>query len=73
MAHFYKEIGKRIKKLREDKGYTCQELAVLLDEDASMIEQLEQGRKRIFVDHISKIAEIFDVTVDYLIYGDKLF
>ena len=31
MSHFYKRIGKRIKKHRLQKGYTIEELAVLID------------------------------------------
>ena len=51
------------------KGYTIEELAVLIDVDDVMIEKIEQGRQRIFVDNISKLAMIFGVTTDYLIYG----
>ncbi len=69
MSHFYKSIGERIKAQRLQKGYTMEELAVLIDADSAMIEKIEQGRQRIFVDYISKLAMIFSVTTDYLIYG----
>ena len=69
MSHFYKRIGERIKNHRLQKGYTIEELAVLIDVDDVMIEKIEQGRQRIFVDNISKLAMIFGVTTDYLIYG----
>lgn len=69
MAHFEKEIGKRIRRLRLERGYSCEELAVMLDIDVEMMNLLEQGKMRLFVDNVSKLAIIFDVTTDYIIYG----
>lgn len=69
MAHFYQGIGERIKRLREEKGYSQIELAELISMDIDMITAFESGRMRIFVDHISKLAVALGVTTDYLIYG----
>ncbi len=69
MSHYYKEIGMRIRQLRLEKKYTQEEMAVLLDVDINMFKEFEEGRKRIFVDCISKIAQIYGVTIDYLVYG----
>lgn len=70
MAYFYKMIGECIRKLRLYKGYSYREMAVLLDIDEDFVVELEKGRKRIFVDCISKVAKIFGVTIDYLVYGN---
>ncbi|MBR1742692.1 MAG: helix-turn-helix transcriptional regulator [Lachnospiraceae bacterium] len=69
MPHFQRAIGKRIRSLRESRGYSLEELAVMLDVDLEMMKQLEQGRMRLFVDNVSKVAIIFNVTTDYIIYG----
>lgn len=69
MAHFERAIGKRIRALREERGYSSKELAVMLDIDVEMMIQLEQGRMRLFADNVSKLAIIFDVSTDYIIYG----
>jgi len=44
MSHFYKRIGERIKKHRLQKGYTIEELAVLIDVDDVMIEKNRAGK-----------------------------
>lgn len=71
MAHFYQEIGKRIGELRQEKGYSQGELAALINLDKDVLVAFESGRKRIFADHISKLAEVLGVTTDYLIYGTR--
>ena len=69
MADFHQGIGKRIKELREKRGYSCEELAFLMSIDTELMEDVEQGKIRVFVEHISKMAILFNVTTDYLIYG----
>ena len=69
MAHFQRAIGNRIRKLRLERGYSSEELAVMLDIDTEMLLLLEQGRMRLFVDNVSKLAIIFNVSTDYIIYG----
>lgn len=70
MAHFYQEIGKRIEQLRKNEGYSQEELAVLIHIEKDMLVAFEDGRMRIFTDHISKISKVLGVTTDYLIYGN---
>lgn len=71
MARFYQGIGERIKSLREEKGYDLEDFAALINMDINILSALENGRKRILVDHLSKVAEFLGVTTDYLIYGNE--
>lgn len=71
MARFYQGIGERIKSLREEKGYDLEDFAALINMDINILSALENGRERIFVDHLSKVAEFLGVTTDYLIYGNE--
>lgn len=71
MAHFYQGIGKRIKKLREEKGYSQGKLAARINIEKEMLMAFEDGRRRIFADHISRLSEVLGVTIDYLIYGNE--
>lgn len=71
MPHFYKEIGGRIQKLREQKGYTHEELAAMINVDRDLLIEFEAGRKRVFVDQLSNLARVLGVTTEYLIYGKK--
>ena len=71
MEYFYQGIGKRIRRSREAEEYTQEELATFIDLDKDMLIAFEEGRKRIFIDYLSKLAEVLEVTTDYLIYGNK--
>lgn len=71
MEYFYQGIGKRIRQSREAKEYTQEELAAFIDLDKNVLIAFEEGRMRIFIDYISKLAEVLGVTTDYLIYGNK--
>ena len=62
-----KEFGKRLRILRTEKDLKQSELANILELSASTIGMYEQGRRYADLDTLKKIAEYFDVSVDYLI------
>lgn len=62
-----KKFGKRLKTLRTDKNLKQSELADILELSTSTIGMYEQGRRYADLDTLKKIAEYFDVSVDYLI------
>lgn len=57
----------KIKALRTEKGWTQGELAIKLGSDARMISQYEKGKSTPSVEYVIKFAEIFDVSIDYLL------
>jgi len=62
------DLGSKIKKLREEKGYTLEKLAELTDSSKSYIWELEnKAPPRPSADKISKIADQLGVTMDYLL------
>lgn len=67
--HFYQEVGKRIERMRKEKGYSREKLAELVYIKIDVLIAFENGRMRIFIDQISKLADVLGVTTDYLIYG----
>lgn len=67
----FKSIGKRILALRKEAGITQRELAEAAGVSREFITVLEAGYKIPTVATLCGIAEKLDVTVDYLIYGDK--
>ena len=69
MSDFHSQIGKRIRYLREKKGFTSQELAIMLDVEVELIDKFESGTIKLFVEHLSKMAILFNVTTDYIVYG----
>jgi transcriptional regulator with XRE-family HTH domain len=63
----YKEISQRIKKLREHKGISQQELAKLLRVSRPTVSQIESGERKISAVELVKLAEIFNISVEGLL------
>ena len=64
-----KQLGQRIRQIREERGISQEQLANLIDRDQRAISLYESGQRRIFAHDIPTIAEALDVPVAYL-YGD---
>lgn len=62
-------IGRRIRQVREERGYTREKLAELADISADFIWEIEAGRKSMKVQILGRIASALCVPTDYLIYG----
>lgn len=61
-THTAKEIiGKKIKRLREKKNMTQQELADLIKADRQYVWKLENGKKNITLDYLDNIAKALQV------------
>ena len=60
-------IAKRIKLLRERKGFTQKQLAEILNLSQQAIAKWETGKSEPDVKMINKLAELFEVDVSYLI------
>lgn len=60
--------GKRIRDLRKEKGMTQKELANLLGyKSSSAIGMIEREERELVMDTIDKLAEIFNVSADYIL------
>ena len=60
-------FSKRLRILRENKGYNQEKLANMCGLSASTIGMYEQGRRQPDNDTLIKLADIFDVSTDYLL------
>jgi len=58
---------KRLKELREEKAMTQAQLSAHLQISASSIGMYEQGRREPDNETLIKIADFFNVTIDYLL------
>lgn len=67
----YKKIGKRIRNLRQQQGYTQEALAEEVDLSAPFISHIERASKKASLETISRIAASLSVTVDYLLTGTQ--
>ena len=63
------EFGKRIKSLREKKGFTQMQLAEQLNISYEHIRSIETGRRVCTIDLMVEFAMLFQVSLDYLVIG----
>ena len=64
------KLGKNLKKIRESKGYTQQQIADLIHTHRSGYSKMENSQQDIPVDSLVIIAKHFGMTVDDIIYYD---
>ena len=65
-------LGEKIKQLRDEKGYTLDELAKLTDSSKSYIWELEnRNPPRPSAEKLARIADALEVTMEYFL-GDEV-
>lgn len=65
------KLGERIKKLRKEQGWSQDELGEKLGGDGRQISRYENGHITPSVEAIIKLAQIFDVSTDYLLLEES--
>ena len=65
------KIGDSLKKLRESKGYTQQQMADLIHAHRSGYSKMENNQQEVPVDCLVQIAKNFGISVDDVIYFDE--
>ena len=61
----------RIRKAREDMGYTREKFAELLDVSVSYLAELERGRTGISVKMLIKVCNLLGLSADYVLFGTE--
>lgn len=64
-------IGIRIKKAREDAGYTQEKLAELTDVGVQYLAKLETGKVGISLPNFMALCRVLGVSADYLLWGER--
>ncbi len=59
----------RIRKAREDAGYTRERFAELLDVSVSYMAEVERGRTSISLKTLVKICDLLGLSADYVVFG----
>src|SRR5690606_9459939 len=65
------KLGEGLKKLRESKGYTQQQMADLIHTHRSGYSKMENNQQDISVDALIMIAKKFGMSIDAVIYFDE--
>ena len=66
-----KEIGKFIKKLREEKGWTQEELAEKIPISRGAVSKWECGKTLADIEILQKLSILFKVTIEELLSGER--
>ncbi len=61
----------KIRKAREDLGYTREKFAEKLDVSVSYLAEVERGRTGISVKMLIKICDILGLSADYVLFGEE--
>ena len=65
------EVGQRIKQLREQENISQERFSEMVNISNYYLYQLERGSRHASLPVTIRIAEALNVSLDYLIYGDK--
>lgn len=64
-------VGTNIKKFREEKGYRQDDLAEQLHVTRQAVSNWENGKTQPDLETLQKIAQVLEVSVEELIYGER--
>jgi transcriptional regulator with XRE-family HTH domain len=65
------EMGIRIRDVRRERGWTQDQLATAVGVSRSAVAQWETGRAGQVTTNLTRIADVLDVGVEYIMYGDN--
>jgi transcriptional regulator with XRE-family HTH domain len=66
MSDINKEVGFRIREVRQERGLSQEKLAALADLHRAYIGQIERGEKNIGLKNLEKIAKALHVNIKEL-------
>ncbi len=67
MSNINKDVGFRIREVRQDQGLSQEKLAALADLHRAYVGQIERGEKNIGLKNLEKIAKALGVNIKDLL------
>ena len=65
------EIGRRVRRRREELGFTREQLAEQVDLSANFFAEIELGRKNMSAKSLYKVAKVLNLSADYILFGEE--
>jgi len=62
-----KEIGNRLKKLREDSNYSLEQLANYLGINQELLSKIENGNRNLNLNLLDKICSLYNCSHEYVL------
>lgn len=72
MEDYKVKTGKRMQLIREERGKTQKEVAVFLSMTTPAYQNYEAGRREAGYETLSKLADFYNVSTDYLLGRDDI-
>ena len=69
MALDYKLIGERLKKARNEKGLTQENIAEILDVSVAYLSRIETGKAQVNLKRLDELCSVLGVTNSYILEG----
>lgn len=66
-----KELGRRIKAVRQDEGIKQIDLAIEMNISRDMLSRIENGKNACAPDHLMFLCQRFGKTADYFYFGTE--
>lgn len=63
------EIGKRIRKIREDMGMTKEKFAKLLEISGQYLGVVEHGKSYLSIEKLKTLCDLTNLSADYILFG----
>ena len=64
--------GERLKELRTDNNLTVRQFADIMNASTNTVVNTEKGHREITRQYAKRIEDTFDVSVDWILYGDEI-
>lgn len=71
MAYSCRDVGFRVRNLRESNCYTRDALAEKVDISAKFLYEIEMGKKGFTVEILYNLSRALDVSCDYILTGNE--
>ncbi len=66
---YEKQLGEKIKRLRNEKGLSQEKFALLIDMDRTYFATVEMGKRNVSLHNIEKIADGLGISLSELFEG----
>ena len=66
------KFGQKVKTMREEKGFSIEQLANVSNVDRNYISNIEKGKRNVSIEVIEKIVNAFDIDLG-VFFNDKSF
>ncbi|WP_310883713.1 helix-turn-helix domain-containing protein [Priestia megaterium] len=67
------ELGEQLQRLREEKNLSREELAQVMNVSRQAVYKWENNKGHPDIENLIKLSDLYNVTIDELIEGDRSF